>query len=223
MAYQRQSRRGTTIEHATFTGAPGEVTVDTTQNIVVVHDGITAGGHPGATKVQGDKADTAVQPGDLGTAAATDASAYATAAQGAKADTAIQPAAIGTSVQGYDADTLKADAADKLTAGFTATLNNDGTQSSSTYTPDVDTGNFKVITNGGAFTLAPPSPDNDEVITLDMVITNNASAGAITVTGWSFVAGDAFDTTNGNKFACRAVVYDLGGTETSVLSVVALQ
>ena len=40
----------------------------------------------------------------LGTAAATDSSAYATAAQGAKADTALQPAAIGVTVQGYDAD-----------------------------------------------------------------------------------------------------------------------
>lgn len=44
-----------------------------------------------ATAAQGAKADTAVQPGDLGTAASTDATAYATAAQGAKADTAVQP------------------------------------------------------------------------------------------------------------------------------------
>ena len=39
-------------------------------------------------------ADTAVQPDDLGTAAATDAAAYATAAQGALADSAVQPPAI---------------------------------------------------------------------------------------------------------------------------------
>jgi hypothetical protein len=40
--------------------------------------------------------DTALQPGDVGTAAAEDVGAFATAAQGAKADTALQPADVGT-------------------------------------------------------------------------------------------------------------------------------
>jgi hypothetical protein len=39
-------RRGTTTEHTTFTGLEGEVTVDTTKDTLVVHDGSTAGGHP---------------------------------------------------------------------------------------------------------------------------------------------------------------------------------
>jgi len=43
---QVQFRRGTTAEHATFTGAVGEVTVDTTKDVLVVHDGSTAGGFP---------------------------------------------------------------------------------------------------------------------------------------------------------------------------------
>lgn len=46
MATQVQKRRGTTTEHSTFTGAVGELTVDTTKKTVVVHDGTTAGGHP---------------------------------------------------------------------------------------------------------------------------------------------------------------------------------
>lgn len=46
MARQIQFRRGTTAEHSTFTGAVGEVTVDTTKDVVVVHDGSTAGGVP---------------------------------------------------------------------------------------------------------------------------------------------------------------------------------
>jgi len=41
-----QLRRGTTAEHAAFTGALGEITVDTTKDTVVVHDGTTAGGFP---------------------------------------------------------------------------------------------------------------------------------------------------------------------------------
>lgn len=44
MATQVQFRRGTTGETAVFTGAIGEVTVDTDINTVVVHDGSTAGG-----------------------------------------------------------------------------------------------------------------------------------------------------------------------------------
>jgi len=39
-----QLRGGTTAEHATFTGAVREVTVDTDKNTLVVHDGSTAGG-----------------------------------------------------------------------------------------------------------------------------------------------------------------------------------
>ena len=46
MATQVQLRRGTTANHAAFTGAAGECTVDTTLNTLRVHDGSTAGGHP---------------------------------------------------------------------------------------------------------------------------------------------------------------------------------
>lgn len=46
MAKQLQLRRGTTAQHSTFTGAVGEVTVDTDKKVVVVHDGSIAGGVP---------------------------------------------------------------------------------------------------------------------------------------------------------------------------------
>ena len=46
MATQIQFRRGTTSEHSSFTGAVGEITVDTTKDTAVVHDGSTAGGIP---------------------------------------------------------------------------------------------------------------------------------------------------------------------------------
>jgi hypothetical protein len=46
MATTLKLRRGTTTQHATFTGALGEVTVDTDKDVVVVHDGSTAGGFP---------------------------------------------------------------------------------------------------------------------------------------------------------------------------------
>jgi len=50
MSKQLKLRRGTTAQHSTFTGAEGEVTVDTTKDTLVVHDGTTAGGIPLATE-----------------------------------------------------------------------------------------------------------------------------------------------------------------------------
>lgn len=44
MAIQLQIRRGTTAENDVFTGAVGELTMDTDTNGVRVHDGTTAGG-----------------------------------------------------------------------------------------------------------------------------------------------------------------------------------
>ena len=44
MAKQLQLRKGTATEHNTFTGADGEVTVDTTNKTLRVHDGSTVGG-----------------------------------------------------------------------------------------------------------------------------------------------------------------------------------
>ena len=50
MAKLLKLRRGTTSQHSSFTGAEGEVTVDTDKEVLVVHDGSTAGGHPMAAQ-----------------------------------------------------------------------------------------------------------------------------------------------------------------------------
>ena len=49
MATQVQWRRGTHTQVSSFTGALGEVVVDTTQNRLVLQDGTTVGGWPQAT------------------------------------------------------------------------------------------------------------------------------------------------------------------------------
>jgi hypothetical protein len=46
MSTQVQFRRGSTAETATFTGASGEITVDTDKKTAVIQDGSTAGGFP---------------------------------------------------------------------------------------------------------------------------------------------------------------------------------
>jgi hypothetical protein len=132
--------------------------------------------------------------------------------------------AIGSDVQAYDADTLKSDVTANLTAAYTAAVDDDGTQSSGTYTPSAATGsNYKKIVGGGAFTLAPPALATGTATTLSLFIINNASAGAITTSGFTKVAGDAFTTIDGNKFSCTVQVTDIGGTEYSSLIVLAMQ
>jgi len=53
-----QLRGGTTSEHSTFTGALREVTVDTTKDTLVVHDGSTAGGFAMPSSADKTKLDT---------------------------------------------------------------------------------------------------------------------------------------------------------------------
>lgn len=61
---------------------------------------------------------------------------------------------------------------------------------------------LQFITNGGSFTITAPTNDGS-CITL---ITNNASAGTITFSGFTVgTTGDALTTTNGNKFMATIV------------------
>ena len=45
MSTQIKRRRGTTVEHESFVGAAGEITVDTDTWEPVIHDGVTPGGY----------------------------------------------------------------------------------------------------------------------------------------------------------------------------------
>jgi hypothetical protein len=100
--------------------------------------------------------------------------------------------------------------------GATTAAVNDGTYSSGTYTPVTTGGNMRYITNNGAFTLAAPSGTSFAMV---IQITNGASAGAITLSGFTFTVGDPFTTTNGNRF-----FLNITKINTAILaSVVALQ
>ncbi len=57
MSRQVQIRRGTSTEHNAFTGAPGEITFDTCNKTLRVHDGETAGGNVMARQSSLDAAD----------------------------------------------------------------------------------------------------------------------------------------------------------------------
>lgn len=100
-----------------------------------------------------------------------------------------------------DAAILKSDTTDTLTAGFDSDVQALGTVSSSTVTLEVDAAgkeNFKTLTANGAFTLAPPSTSSS--CTIIVQVTNGASAGTITTSGFTIVNGDAYETTSGHDY-----------------------
>lgn len=84
-------RRGTTTQHSTFTGEEAEVTVDTTKDVVVVHDGVTAGGHPMA---KASSLATVATTGDYNDLINTPSGTFLTSTD------------IGVTVQGYNANTV---------------------------------------------------------------------------------------------------------------------
>ena len=127
-----QFRRGTTAQHASFTGAVGEITVDTTKDTAVVHDGALAGGYP------------------LLKEAAIGSSVQAFDA------TILKEAAIGVTLQGYDADTAKTDVTQSFTRaqrGTPVAL----TSTSASIATDFALGNNFSHTTTENTTLANPS------------------------------------------------------------------
>ena len=68
MAKLLKLRRGSTSQHSSFTGAEGEVTIDTDKDVPVVHDGSTAGGHPVAAEDMANVSSASIV-GRIGTSA----------------------------------------------------------------------------------------------------------------------------------------------------------
>ena len=85
-----------------------------------------------------------------------------------------------------------------LAKGFTVTPYNGSTVSSGTFTVTPSNNNYQYYTNNGAHTLAAPSSD----CAVDILVTNGASAGAITFSGFTVGSstGSALTTTNTSKF-----------------------
>jgi len=84
-----------------------------------------------------------------------------------------------------------------ITVGYTFTPNNLG-NIATPFTPNPALGNYQYGTNNGAFTFNAPAND----CAMDILITNSATAGAITFSGFTVGAnvGDALTTTNTQKF-----------------------
>lgn len=111
-------------------------------------------------------------------------------------------------------DYMSPDTTSTISVGFGITPYNGSTVSSGTYTPNPANGNYQYYTNNGAHTLANPTVD----CAIDILVTNGASAGAITFTTFTVASGntgDSLTTTNTSKFIIS--IRRINGTSTYVI------
>ena len=164
MAKQVQFRRGTTSQHSTFTGAVGEITVDTDKNTAVVHDGSTAGGVPLATSLA-----------DLGVTATSVELNYV---DGVTSNIQTQlDAKVGSSHTG-DVDITGELIVDSYNETYAAV-----TSSSNATTVDCEAGNTfsHTLTENTTFTFSNP-PASGTAYSFSIEIIQDASASGYTVT-----------------------------------------
>jgi hypothetical protein len=160
---------------------------DGTASIVEVGPVTSVAGRTGAVSL-------AATDVELGTSATPQ---FASVDIGNASDTTVTRAAAGViAVEGQNV--LTTGTTQTITKGYTVTPNNIGSVSSGSVTPSAANGNYQYYTSSGAHTLAAPSAD----CAIDILITNGASAGAITVSGFTVgsATGSALTTTNGHRF-----------------------
>ena len=145
MAKQVQFRRGTTSQHSTFTGAVGEITVDTDKNTAVVHDGSTAGGHPLATSLA-----------DLGvTASAADLNATDVTTLGTVEASKVVTADASGNITSAGSINIGDGAAIRFGSSNDLSISHDGSNS---YINELGTGDLVIQTNGAKVGIASSSP-----------------------------------------------------------------
>lgn len=85
-----------------------------------------------------------------------------------------------------------------LTGGFKSTSYDLGTITTTAQTPDPANGNMQHLNANGAFTLNAPTASGEYTIVIE--VTNGASAGTITTSGFTKVNGDTRVLTNAFKY-----------------------
>lgn len=92
----------------------------------------------------------------------------------------------------------------------TSNIADQGTITGGTLIVDPNDGAIQKIVNNGAMTISPASSTGRCILH----ITNGASAGAVTFSGWTQeYTGDSLNTTDGNKFAVEMNFFDADGAD----------
>lgn len=102
MSKQVKLRRGTAAQHTSFTGVVGEVTVDTTNHNLRVHDGATVGGNP--TARAGANTDITSITGLTTALAITQGGTGSTTAGGARSNLGAAASGANTDITALDQD-----------------------------------------------------------------------------------------------------------------------
>ena len=94
-----------------------------------------------------------------------------------------------------------------------------GTATTGTVTPEPGNGDLQKLIANGAFTLAAPTQEGFYILYVE----NDASAGAITLSGFDDTFGDTYDTTDNNRFEFVVVHAVVNGVAQKTLQITALQ
>ena len=174
-----QLRRGTTAENAAYTGSVGELTVDTTLDIVKLHDGSTAGGLNTVGSLQGNiqlgktaagEIDTTSGNLTIDSAGGTVAIDDAVTVSGTLGVTGV--ATFSTHVAMGDSDILK------IGAGPDLTLYHDGTNSYITNA----TGALKIATETSGIAITLGHSTSEVTVADNLTVTGNLTVSGTTTT-----------------------------------------
>ena len=174
-----QLRRGTTAENAAYTGSVCELTVDTTLDIVKLHDGSTAGGLNTVGSLQGNiqlgktaagEIDTTSGNLTIDSAGGTVAIDDAVTVSGTLGVTGV--ATFSTHVAMGDSDILK------IGAGPDLTLYHDGTNSYITNA----TGALKVATETSGIAITLGHSTSEVTVADNLTVTGNLTVSGTTTT-----------------------------------------
>ncbi|MBD3754216.1 MAG: hypothetical protein IE937_01075 [Gammaproteobacteria bacterium] len=102
-----------------------------------------------------------------------------------------------TALDTLDASKLN-NTGDSVSGGYTTTAYDLGTIYTGAVALDVSNGNIQKLANSGAITIKAPANSGD--YTMIVNVTNTASAGAVTLTGFTITSGVDFDTVDTNSF-----------------------
>ena len=191
-----QWRRGTTTQNNNFTGASGELSVDTTLNTLRVHDGSTAGGSAlvSATAAQTLTNKTLSSPAFSGTATGTLTTSGDITIGGNLTVNGVTTTINATTLTIDDLNIVVASGAASAAAANGAGLTVDGATATILYTSATDTWNFNKNIVG---TLSTASQTNITAIgTLgSLTVTNAVTAGSFSGPLTGAVTGNASTAT----------------------------